>query len=216
MGTNLVHICGGTFDGREIAVAQIRSTPEEIDIAILDTAAGLFAVHGIERTTVQQIADAVGYSKTGLLHRFASKQAIADGVDAMIDTHADELLNRMQQAPVGPQRTSVQLGEIAAVAIRIPGAVQYLLSTIKSLEHLDRGDATTCGAAAVAGRVLEAIAGADATPEAELRLLLALQLVAGGAVIGAESRFLGLGNQLAPLLTALATQVVAGALDHRN
>lgn len=197
-------------------MAQVRSTPEEIDIAILDTSAGLFAVHGIERTTVQQIADAVGYSKTGLLHRFASKQAIVDGVDAMIDTHADELLHRMQQAPVGPQRTSVLLGEIAAVAIRIPGAVQYLLGTIKSVEHLDHRDAATGGAGAVAGRVLEAITGADATPEAELRLLLALRLVAGGAVIGAESRFHGLGNQLAPLLTDLATQVVAGSLEHRN
>lgn len=192
-------------------MAQIRSTSEEIDIAILDTAAGLFAVHGVERTTVQQIADAVGYSKTGLLHRFPSKQAIVDAVDSMIDAQVDELVHRMRQTPMGPQRTGVLLGEISAAAIRIPGAVQYLLDAIKSLEHLDHRDSVGRGPEAVAGRVLEVMIGEEPSPEAELRLLLALQLVAGGAVIGAEPRFNGLGSGLAALLTELATTVAAGS-----
>lgn len=195
-------------------MVQIRSTSEEIDVAILDTAAGLFAVHGVERTTVQQIADAVGYSKTGLLHRFPSKQAIIDAVDGMIDGQADVLLVRMQQAPVGPARTSVLLGEIAAAAIRIPGAVQYLLDAIKSVEQLDPHDSVVHGPNAVAGRLLAAIAGEDSTPEGDLRLLLALQLVAGGAVIGAELRFRDLAPQLGQLLTDLATWVATGAPDH--
>ncbi len=44
----------------------MRQSAAEIDHAILDVAAGIFAVHGFAHTSVQQIADAVGYSKPGL------------------------------------------------------------------------------------------------------------------------------------------------------
>lgn len=40
-----------------------RPTSREIDDQILDSAAGIFAVHGFAHASVQQIADAVGYSK---------------------------------------------------------------------------------------------------------------------------------------------------------
>lgn len=39
-------------------------------------------MHGYARTSVQQLADAVGYSKAGLLHRFGSKQALQAGAVA--------------------------------------------------------------------------------------------------------------------------------------
>jgi hypothetical protein len=40
----------------------VRQTSEQIDRAILDTAAHMFASHGYAGTSVQQVADAVGYS----------------------------------------------------------------------------------------------------------------------------------------------------------
>lgn len=183
---------------------QIRSSAEEIDLAILDTAAGLFAVHGIERTSVQQIADAVGYSKTGLLHRFTSKQGIVDAVEAMIGDQIEALLLAMSATPQGPQRTGTLLREIAGAAHRVPGAVQYLLDIIKTLDH---ASSDRCGAAGLAGRVLEALLEQGSDSEAQLRLLLALHLVAAGAVLGAEQRFADLAPRLVPLLTELATAV---------
>ena len=54
----------------------MRQTAAEIDHAILDVAAGIFATYGFPHASVQQIADAVGYSKPGLLHRFGSKEAL--------------------------------------------------------------------------------------------------------------------------------------------
>ena len=53
-----------------------RPTRSEIDAEIIDRAAGLFARHGFANTSLQQIAEAVKYSKAGLLHHYPSKQAI--------------------------------------------------------------------------------------------------------------------------------------------
>jgi AcrR family transcriptional regulator len=57
-----------------------RPTRQQIDDEILDVAATLFARHGFKETSVQRIADAVGYSKTGLLHRFPTKEALQEAV----------------------------------------------------------------------------------------------------------------------------------------
>src|SRR3954453_6827502 len=54
----------------------MRQSAAEIDHAILDVAAGMFATPRFAHSSGQQIADAVGYSKPGLLHRFGSKEAL--------------------------------------------------------------------------------------------------------------------------------------------
>ena len=61
-------------------VVQVRPTRQEIDDEIVERAAALFARYGFRETSVQRIADAVGYSKTGLLHRFPTKEALQDAV----------------------------------------------------------------------------------------------------------------------------------------
>lgn len=81
-----------------------RPTKSEIDAEIIDRAAGLFARHGFERTSIQQIADALGYSKAGLLHHYASKQAL---YDAVLNTHealADETFAAIERVPAGVAR----------------------------------------------------------------------------------------------------------------
>src|SRR3712207_9533441 len=70
---------GGTGQGDAPPAEQeglMRQTAADIDHAILDVAAGIFATHGYAHTSVQQVADAVGYSKPGLLHRFGSTEAL--------------------------------------------------------------------------------------------------------------------------------------------
>jgi AcrR family transcriptional regulator len=53
---------------------------QQVDEGILDRAAGLFARHGFEQTSLQAVADAVGLSKAGLLHHFPSKGALHEAV----------------------------------------------------------------------------------------------------------------------------------------
>ncbi|QWC91292.1 TetR/AcrR family transcriptional regulator [Cupriavidus metallidurans] len=58
-------------------------TKSEINADIIDRAATLFARHGFDHASLQQIANAVNYSKAGLLHHFSSKMAI---YSAAVDT----------------------------------------------------------------------------------------------------------------------------------
>src|SRR5262245_12539955 len=105
-----------------------RPTREQIEDEILETAATLFARHGFRETSVQRIADAVGYSKTGLLHRYPSKEALQQ---AVIDRAVAEMRAIAADAatlPTGPERDRVVVTGIARLALDRPGAVALLLS----------------------------------------------------------------------------------------
>ena len=81
-----------------------RPTKSEIAAEILDRAAALFARHGFAHTSLQQIADAVNYSKAGLLHHYPSKQAIYNAVLRTGTDHMQSLLENVQHIPVGVER----------------------------------------------------------------------------------------------------------------
>lgn len=53
-----------------------RLSPEQTRQEIIDAAAGLFATAGFRGTSLQRIADEVGYSKSALLYHFSSKVEI--------------------------------------------------------------------------------------------------------------------------------------------
>lgn len=81
-----------------------KPTKSEIDADILDRAAGLFAKHGFAHTSLQQIADAVNYSKAGLLHHYPSKQAIYEAALKTGSDHMQALLESVADIPVGIER----------------------------------------------------------------------------------------------------------------
>lgn len=81
-----------------------KPTKSEIAAEILDRAAALFARHGFAHTSLQQIADAVNYSKAGLLHHYPSKQAIYDAVLKTGIDRMQALLESVQHIPVGVER----------------------------------------------------------------------------------------------------------------
>jgi AcrR family transcriptional regulator len=109
-----------------------RPTKEQIEDEILETAATLFARHGFKETSVQRIADAVGYSKTGLLHRFPSKEALQL---AVIEHAMGELRAVAAAAAVllpGPERDRAVVAGLARLALERPGAVALVLSGLMS------------------------------------------------------------------------------------
>lgn len=109
-----------------------RPTKQEIDDEILEAAATLFARHGFKETSVQRIADAVGYSKTGLLHRYPTKEALQQ---AVIDRCVGELHTitaGVAHLPAGPARDRAVITGIAELAIRRPGAIALLLAGLRS------------------------------------------------------------------------------------
>jgi AcrR family transcriptional regulator len=115
-------------------VVRVRPTKQEIDDEIVERAAALFARYGFQETSVQRIADAVGYSKTGLLHRFPTKDALQD---AVIDRWAGKvrvIAEGVRQLPPGPERDLAVVTDLADLALRGPGVVSLLLGALSSFE----------------------------------------------------------------------------------
>ncbi|APH46009.1 hypothetical protein BMW26_14375 [Microbacterium sp. 1.5R] len=95
---------------------------------VIDAAASVFARHGLARTSLQSIADATGYSKAGLIHHFASKQAI---FDATVDECRGELgriIDRVLPVAQGDERDRYAIELLVDLALTRPGLVTLIVS----------------------------------------------------------------------------------------
>lgn len=98
-----------------------RPTKSQIDAEILDGAAGLFAQHGFARASLQQIADALKYSKAGLLHHYPSKKALFDAVLERYEAETREQIAKVSQIPVGIERDRAVIENAIEFAFNWPG-----------------------------------------------------------------------------------------------
>ena len=105
-----------------------RAFRQQIDDGILDEAAALFARQGFAKTSVQDIANAVGLSKAGLLHHFPTKDAIHDAVLALVGTLGGRLVDQIAELPAGPARDRRALEAVLDIAAGHPGLVSLMLS----------------------------------------------------------------------------------------
>ncbi|GAA4957828.1 TetR/AcrR family transcriptional regulator [Actinoplanes utahensis] len=156
-----------------------RPTKQQIDDEILEAAAHLFARHGFKETSIQRIADTVGYSKTGLLHRFPTKEALQS---AVIDRCVEQIRDTgsgVSGLPAGPERDRAVLTGMATLAAGQPGMVALLLSSLLSEPDSEIGQALQ-----VIGQALAEAFGDDLhtdTPRA-LRVTGALGAVAVASI----------------------------------
>jgi AcrR family transcriptional regulator len=107
-----------------------RPTREQIDDDIVETAAALFARHGFDQTSVQRIADAVGYSKTGLLHRFPTKESLQVAAVARCAALVAAITRGVEQEPPGPARDLAVVTAVADLALQRPGYVALMLGAV--------------------------------------------------------------------------------------
>jgi AcrR family transcriptional regulator len=105
-----------------------RSFRQHADDQILDQAAALFARRGFAKTSVQEIADAVGLSKAGLLHHFPSKEALREAVLAQARTFGQQALDQVRDLPLGAARDRRAVEVLVDVAFAHPGLVSLLLT----------------------------------------------------------------------------------------
>ena len=103
---------------------------QQIDDGILDRAAALFARRGFAKTSVQDVADAVGLSKAGLLHHFPSKEALYEAVVAQARALGDRVLDGVRDLPLGPARDRRAVEVMVDVALAHPGLVALLLAPL--------------------------------------------------------------------------------------
>jgi AcrR family transcriptional regulator len=111
-----------------------RQTRQELDDEIVDCAAQLFARHGFKETSVQRIADAVGYSKTGLLHRYPSKEALQEEVLRRCVAEMRAVGAAVAGRAPGPDRDHATIAALADLAARRPGFIALLLSSVSALD----------------------------------------------------------------------------------
>ncbi|MFE2422932.1 TetR/AcrR family transcriptional regulator [Streptomyces hokutonensis] len=99
----------------------VRPTREEIDRALIDVAASVFARHGFAQGPVQAIADGAGYSKAAVLKRLGSKERIQDAVVARAEEHAARVAAAGEGLPVGLERDAALLGALVELIEEWPG-----------------------------------------------------------------------------------------------
>jgi AcrR family transcriptional regulator len=109
-----------------------RRTREETTTEIVDRAAALFARQGFAVTSLQQVADEVGYSKAGLLHHFASKQAIHDAVIDVVRRELLALLATADAAPAGRERDLAVITAAVDLTFARPGVSTFVNALVDS------------------------------------------------------------------------------------
>lgn len=102
-----------------------RQTKAEIDAEIIEAAAGLFARHGFARTSLQQIADALQYSKAGLLHHYPSKQALYDAVVDRYVSGTEERIAEFLSYPAGIDRDRAMIELALDHSFNWPGMAAF-------------------------------------------------------------------------------------------
>ena len=109
-----------------------RMTAQEIDTEIVDAAAHLFARHGFRQTSVQAVADEVGYSKAGLLHRFGTKESLWEAVIADVLVQADAVVALATELPAGRERDLAAIEALLDLTRRRTGFIPFVFSLLTS------------------------------------------------------------------------------------
>ncbi len=185
----------------------MRQSAAEIDRAIIDVAAGIFATYGFAHTSVQQIADAVGYSKPGLLHRFGSKDAIYRAVLAEVSQTVQEIIGHALAHSSEPDQVHQVLEVITHKALDRPGMVQVMLKAFEP--GTDEPGLESIQAAAY--RLVDALDHPLSTSAERLRVVLSLKLIVTAAITQHSRVDADLHverEQLVPMLVSLAGHVM--------
>ncbi|MGV8872803.1 MAG: TetR/AcrR family transcriptional regulator [Rhodococcus sp. (in: high G+C Gram-positive bacteria)] len=127
-----------------------RQSKEEIDAEIVDRASALFARHGYQHTSLQQVADAAGYSKAGLLHRFASKEAIYLAAVHSAVGRMNALVEAVAEIPAGTERTRAVFEALVDATTDAPGTAAFLHAVVNDDPSSAAPELVQAGAALVA------------------------------------------------------------------
>jgi AcrR family transcriptional regulator len=134
---------------------------QQTEDQILDRAAALLATRGT-RTSLQDIADAVGLSKAGLQHHFPTKDLLHSAVLAKAAGIGQQVLDVVDDLPIGPERDLRAIEALIDVALAHPGLVSLLLTPVSSAVAAEPGDD---GAEAIEASATAALAAFGVDPE---------------------------------------------------
>lgn len=94
----------------------------------------VFAARGFSATSVQAIADVTGYSKTGLLSRYGSKDLLFSTVTARSKDLTAEVLQQVEDSSWGDARDDLAVTVFTDMALANPGSMALLLAALTSTD----------------------------------------------------------------------------------
>jgi AcrR family transcriptional regulator len=120
-----------TATGPEVAPALAPDTRSRI----LDIALELFSEHGFDGTTLQQIADRLGFSKAALYYHFRSKDDLLQALLAPAMTELEELLDAHESEPDTPGERRRFLEDYLDYLLGHRPLIAYMSSDLAILAH---------------------------------------------------------------------------------
>lgn len=184
-----------------------RPTKAEIRSEIVDKAAGLFARYGFDETSLQSIADAVRYTKAGLLNHFPSKQAIYDAALSAVSTEMRDLGARVGAFENGAARDRALCEEIVDLTYKWPGLSALGLSFVHR-DTLEHPDAIAAGAA-----IFEAF-GIDPMLTSNDRLIRMMVAVGGLGMAAMTAYQLDLKREWRPVMISAAMEALGYSIGN--
>ena len=138
---------------------------QQADEEILDRAAALFAQRGFAKTSLADVAAAVGLSKAGLLHHFPSKESLHDAVRAQADALGERVLAEVAGRPGGLARDRRALEALVDVAMAHPGLVALMLAPALQGQPGAPADGDPADAPPLESPAVAALAAFEVDPE---------------------------------------------------
>jgi AcrR family transcriptional regulator len=109
--------------------------PADTRARILDVALELFTEHGFEGTTLQQIADRLGFTKAALYYHFRSKDDLLQALIAPAVGEIDALLSAYEDKPDTPAERRRFIVEYLDCMLRQRRLIAYMASDIAIVAH---------------------------------------------------------------------------------
>ena len=154
---------------------------------IVDTAMALFAEQGYDKTSLRQIADAVGVTKAALYYHFRTKEDIVGSALEDYTRRLTTLIDAAAETPAGAQRNTALVDGLFELFTTTGGAALRFGQanpTVMAQLHVGETHLTQLK------RLVAILAGDDAPAERTIRATLAFGALIVG-VIGGELEFAG-------------------------
>jgi AcrR family transcriptional regulator len=156
---------------------------------LLDTALGLFTVHGVEGTSLQMIADALGVTKAAVYYHYKTKDEITEAVAQPALHELTAMLDQAATITRPGQRVDYVVDGFVDLVVRNRVLVAVLCSDPGIMRATDR---ILHGEESVMTRLPAMLMGPDTNEAGQVAAHVAL---AGVAMVGGSPEFTSLDDE---------------------
>ena len=149
--------------------------PSDTRARILDAALELFSEHGFDGTTLQQIADRLGFTKAALYYHFRSKDDLLQALIAPAVAGLDTLLGAYEGEADTPGRRRRFVTDYVDLLLEQRRLISYMASDIAIVAH----PMIATGARERQARIRALLAGEGLQFSQEVRVAVAFKAMAG-------------------------------------